>query len=156
MPRYAWIETVDEYPTVKDYCDGLPTDLYHPAIAANYSTTIPTNVERGWRYKQNQWVAPSVPEPFVPGPPPPPEEPSLGRIISPAQFLMLFTPLERVAIRNSTDAVVVDFIRLVELPSLTQVELDNPQTQMGVQYLVSEGLITSERATAILAAQPLG
>lgn len=153
MPRHAWVEVN----VVRDYTDYDPHEVFHPDVAAHYSVIVPSNVERQWRLINNEWVEPPAPlEGPPPSPPPPPPPPTLGRIISPAQFLMLFTPLERVAIRNSTDAVVVDFIRLVELPSLTQVELDNPQTQLGVQYLVSEGLITSERATAILAAQPLG
>jgi hypothetical protein len=153
MTRYAWVETIDTFPTVRDYCDGLPPDLYHPDVARNYDTTIPTNVERGWRYKQNQWVAPPVPDPVEPTPDPEPEEPSLGRIITPAQFLMLFTPQERVSIRNSDDDLVRDFIRLVELPSLTQVELDNTQTQMGVNYLVVKSLLTQDRCDRILAAK---
>lgn len=155
MTRYAWVETINGDPTVRDYTDSLPTEVYHPDVAVNYSTTVPTNVERGWRYRSNQWVAPPEPDPVAPSPPPPPAVPTLGRVVSPAQFLMLFTPLERVAIRQSTDAVVVDFIRLVELPSLAQVELDNAQTQMGVNYLVTKGLITEERAADVLASKPL-
>ena len=151
MPRHAWIE----HNVVRDYTDAVPTEVFHPLVAAVYDTIIPPNVERGWLRVDDEWQAPPTPEPVTPSPPPPPAPPTLGRVISPAQFLMLFTPLERVAIRQSTDALVSDFIRLVELPSLTQVELDNSQTQMGVGYLVTKGLLTEERAAAILAATPL-
>jgi len=79
-----------------------------------------------------------------PPPPPVPRELQLTKL----QFLRLFTTGERIAIRASTDPVIVDFMQLLDLAQ--DVRLDDPDTVQGVHYLESEGLIAAGRAAEIL------
>ena len=53
-------------------------------------------MEQNWTYEDGEWKEPKLPEP--PGPPKPPE-PRYETRIGKAEFLMLFTSEERVAIR---------------------------------------------------------
>lgn len=73
--------------------------------------------------------------------------------ISPVEFKLLFTSLERVAIKEArqTDPVVADFFEIVEDPRLTFVDLGLQSTHDALGYLVSLGLITSDRKAKILA-----
>jgi hypothetical protein len=68
--------------------------------------------------------------------------------ISSLEFLRLFTAHERMAIRAANDALVNDFMDLLEHAEV--VRLDNIDTVQGVQYLASKGLITHEKANEIL------
>lgn len=79
-----------------------------------------------------------------PPPPAPPREMQLTKL----QFLRLFTTAERIAIRASSDPVIVDFLQLLDLAQ--DVRLDDPDTVQGVHYLESEGLIAAGRAAEIL------
>ena len=72
--------------------------------------------------------------------------------VSPVQFKLLFTPAERVAIQaaRATDPVIEDFMAIVEDPRLTHVDLGLKSTREALAYLSAQGLITAERAQAIL------
>jgi len=70
------------------------------------------------------------------------------RILTPLQFLNKFTTSERIAILESTNPVVKDFVYL--LNSTTSVTLDSQNTIDGINYLAFVGLITSVRAAEIL------
>ena len=72
--------------------------------------------------------------------------------VSPAEFKLLFTSAERVAIRQAraTDATVDDFFDLVEDPRLTTVDLALPSVQGALRYLAATGLITDARIVEIL------
>lgn len=73
-----------------------------------------------------------------------------GVKVSPVQFKLLFTAPERVAIKASTDPVVQDFFEIVNDPRLTFVDLGLQSTKDAIGYLQSKGLLTGERAAAIL------
>lgn len=79
-----------------------------------------------------------------PPPPPVPREMQLTKL----QFLRLFTAPERIAIRASSDPVIVDFMQLLDLAQ--DVRLDDPDTVQGLHYLESDGLIAPGRAHEIL------
>lgn len=81
---------------------------------------------------------------------PPPPEPPRELQITKLQFLRLFTTGERIAIRASSDHVIVDFLQLLDLAQ--DVRLDDPDTVQGLHYLESEGLIAAGRAAEILGA----
>ena len=70
--------------------------------------------------------------------------------ISAIAYKMLFTLSERVAIKNSTDPVVIELNELANDPRLSTVNLSDKNTIDGVNYLVSAGLLTQERADMIL------
>lgn len=72
--------------------------------------------------------------------------------VSPVQFKLLFTPQERVAIKQAraTDLIIDDFYDIVEDPRLAFVDLDLQSTKDAVQYLASKNLIDSARVAQIL------
>ena len=67
--------------------------------------------------------------------------------ISGADFVLRFTGDERDAIMASTDPIVVAYMAKVKISPV--VHLDGPDVTQGLPYLVSLGLITSERAAVI-------
>ena len=69
--------------------------------------------------------------------------------LSKLAFLRRFTAEERIAIRASTDPVIVDFLHLLDLAQ--EVRLNDADTQAGVRHLESVGLLAAGRAEAILA-----
>lgn len=64
------------------------------------------------------------------------------------QFLRRFTAPERIAIRASTNPIIVDFMSLLDLA--LDVRLDDPDTVAGVHYLEALNLIGEGRAAEIL------
>jgi len=78
-------------------------------------------------------------------------EPEIPREIqlTKLQFLRRFTTAERIAIRASTNPVIVDFMQLLDLAQ--DVRLDDPDTIQGVNYLEGLNLLAAGRAAEILA-----
>ena len=63
----------------------------------------------------------------------------------------LFTPQELAAIRSSKDVVVVQWIRIMDDPRLTVVDLTKPSTKAAIDYLAGIDLLTTARAAAVKA-----
>lgn len=104
------------------------------------TTTVPATdgVVPGYTYSNGVFTAPIV-APVQP-------------IISFLQFMALFSPTEQAAIVNSTDTQIKLFI-LMATGSGGMRLTDAPVIQ-GVNYAVSIGLLTSQRAAQILAGTP--
>jgi len=66
------------------------------------------------------------------------------------EFLNRFTPEERASFRAAatTDATVADFLQLASAAQL--ILNNNPVTLAGMDYLVSQNLLTAARRTEIL------
>ena len=64
------------------------------------------------------------------------------------QFLRRFTVQERLAIRASTNPIILDFMQLLDLAQ--DVRLDDPDTLIGVNYLEQQELLAKGRAVEIL------
>lgn len=66
------------------------------------------------------------------------------------QFLLRFTPQERAAYRAAaqTDDLVADFLNLAT--AAQEIINDDPMTIAGMDYLVSIGILTSQRKAEIL------
>ena len=79
---------------------------------------------------------------YAPEPSPPRET-----ILTQLGFLRRFTAQERIAIRASTDPVIIDFLHLVNLAQ--DIELDDPDTVAGLAYLEAQQLIAAGRADEI-------
>lgn len=73
--------------------------------------------------------------------------PPIATAITTWQFIQRFTPTEFAAIEASTDAQARMF--LLMLQTSTQIVLSDAVVQGGLQYLVSIGLLTSDRAATI-------
>jgi len=66
------------------------------------------------------------------------------------EFLLRFTPQERSAFRNAakTDDTVADFMQLAQ--AAQEIWTNDETTIAGMNYLVSQGLLTSERKYEIM------
>ena len=124
-----------------------PSAIFHPEIAAQF-IVVPDGTETGATYADGIWTNP---------PPPEPAAPVQSYLLTPSrpQFLLLFTGPERVAIRASTDALVVDFLDIVKDPALEWIDLSLASVQEGIAYLVTLTLLTQARANTILKGWPL-
>lgn len=144
--KWAWIESG----AVRAICPGNPKDLYHPAVADLYTTQIPDDVEVNAKWVNGGWSNPLPPTPPEPPTPPAPQ-------VSPVEFKLLFTSAERLAIRaarTAGDLVLEDWFGILDDPRLTVVDLGLKSTQDGVGYLVLQGILTTERAAAIISNTP--
>jgi hypothetical protein len=93
----------------------------------------------GWLYDGNS-------DPRFSAPPDPPQS------WTAYQFLLRFTAGERAAFRAAaiTDPQVADFQQLAQ--AAQEIRSDDPMTLAGMDYLVSVGLLSSERRAEILGA----
>lgn len=84
---------------------------------------------------------------------PPLPPPDFGATVGPRDFLLLFTQVERKAIRAAAkvDDDVADVMALAEAPQA--IRLKHPTTIASLTVLVSKGLLTQARADAITNAQ---
>ncbi|MFO0271353.1 MAG: hypothetical protein ACK53W_12565 [Gemmatimonadota bacterium] len=137
MPRYAWVEGG----RVRDYTDLTPAAAFHGDVAAFYDTVIPDTVERGWSLVDDEWTPPPAPPAVEPSPPQP------WQTLPLADFLALFTLDEEADISTSTDPVVVVWYRRVQASPTVQ----RSRVLAGIEHLVTTGLLTQDRADAILA-----
>lgn len=125
---------------------GNPTEAFHQSIAEQFEP-VPDEVKIGWCLADGKWRAP---EP-TPAPEPAPATTEAPKV-SPVEFKLLFTSQERVAIKaaRATDPVIDDFFEIVEDQRLTYVDLGLQSTKDAIGHLQSKGLLTAERADAIL------
>lgn len=65
-------------------------------------------------------------------------------------FLRRFSPQERIAIRGSTDPVIVDFLALLDLAQ--EVRVDDPDTVAAMAYLTANDYLGAGRSDEVLAA----
>lgn len=79
---------------------------------------------------------------------PPPWQPPPQLALTQLAFLRRFTAAERIAARASSDPVIVDFLHLLALAQ--EVRLDDSDTQAGVRYLETVGILATGRADVIL------
>ena len=84
-----------------------------------------------------------------------PPQPKVQMQFTPPEFeSKMFELAELAAIRASTDAGVVQALRIMDDPRLSIVDLTTISTQRLIGYLESLGLLTAQRAAQILAGTP--
>ncbi len=166
---WARIIEQDGVEVVAEVISFDPAAAFTPDIAAMFVPATEGMVYMA-RKVGGVWVAPPEPEP---APEPEPPAPVFLKEISPVAFLMMFSPQERVAIRllrlKSHEPVAVgqpgreeyeaalvvdDWMKIVEDPRLTVVNLNLPQAQAGLDFLATIGILTTERAAEIKAGIP--
>ena len=143
MQKYARVENRLVIETLSIPSGANIENYFVPQIAQQF-IACPDEVGQNWTYEDGKWKEPKLPEP-----PKPPElhyETKIGK----AEFLMLFTSEERVAIRaeRNSDPIVSDFFSVLEISEFIDVKEDTAIN--GVNYLVSKNLLTPQRAAAIL------
>lgn len=126
-------------------------------IDADENTTILSNMIRidqldsvpgiGWSYENGVFTAPPPP------PPPPPQT-----MFTKYQFRSRFTLAELVATDNFATSSTLTDVQKATLNTITKnfdvaestIDITNSATIQGVEYLVTVGLLTQDRATEIL------
>ena len=139
--KYAWIENG----IIRDIAHDEPSKIYHPDIAKFYDTEVPNDAENGDTFENGvltkkpvvevapiELVAPKTTE------------------LSPIEFKLRFTAPERVAIYQSTDLIVKDFVSLLDDARLTKVDLNLQANIDALHYLASLNLLEEYRISEIL------
>ncbi|MGB4498538.1 MAG: hypothetical protein WBI40_07555 [Methylococcaceae bacterium] len=126
---------------IQDVCNGNPDEMYHPDIAKFYDTDVPENAENGDTLIDGVLTKPDVAA----------IEPTIVKTVSPIVFKLRFTAPERVAIYQSTDLIVKDFVALLDDVRLTLVDLTLQSTIDAIDYLIAQNLIATSRKDEILA-----
>lgn len=75
-----------------------------------------------------------------------------GSKITPLEFLLLFLPQERIAVKAllETDPVVKDFYDIANDARLSYIDLSHPMVSSALDYFVSINVLTTERKQNIL------
>lgn len=128
---------VDQSGTVTNVIEGDASDA---GFLSAFPNAVPLNAPGGVGSHYN-----SASQTF--DAPPPPAAPA-EQWISRTDFLRRLTTQERIAIRGSTDPVIVDFYDLLQ--ASPEINLKDPLTSQGLDYLTSAGLLASGRAAQIL------
>lgn len=131
-------------------------------IDADKNTTILSNMIRidnldpqpgiGWSYENGVFTAAPPPLPPPPPPPPPPQT-----VFTKYQFRSRFTLAELVATDNFATSSTLTDVQKATLNTITKnfdaadsIDITNSATIQGVEYLVTVGILTQDRATEIL------
>ena len=143
--KYAWIENNK----IRDIVEVDPFTIFHADVAKNYSTEVEDNVKDNAELIDGVWVNPVTPEPDPDYVAPEPEK--VYPKVTPLEFKMLFTSQERIAIKEAkvTDEILQDGFEILEDPRLTVVDLGLASNHGFIDYMVTLGLVTTERADEI-------
>lgn len=117
---------------------------FDSVIRVSDSACIPADSNNGdWREYQNWLAAGNTPEPAD-------EPPAPARTLTPREFRHRLTALEQAAITAAAmgDPDVLSW-RLAAAEA-QEIDLDHPDTSAGLAFLVSRGLLSPDRAAAIL------
>lgn len=141
--KKAWIENGK----VRDICNGDPSECFHPDIAIYYDTEVADDVAIGAELINGVWVNPEIVQPETPT--------QTVEEVSPVEFKLLFTVHERIAIKNSQDEIVKDFMDIVNDPKLTKVVLTLQSTKDALNYMQTINLLEVGRVDEILSGKIL-
>lgn len=113
-----------------DVIDDEPSKHFHPDLVSDF-VAVPEFVRAGARRVDGEWVNLPPEEPALEVP-----APVVYPTVSPVEFEMLWTIPELIAIDQlrSTDPVLDRFMKRLENPKLTQVNLALESVQLGVEY----------------------
>lgn len=121
-----------------------PAQSFVPELAAQF-IPAPDGTQQGAKFDGKIWTAPA------PANQTPAQD--VGAVVTPPEFKLLFTSPERIAIYASDDPVVIDFLRIIDDPRLTEVKLGLQSTQDALAYLASKSLIAADRVAEISTGQ---
>ena len=97
--------------------------------------------EAGSYWDGKQFIAPPAPQT-----PPAPAYP----VVSAIEYKLLFTALERIAIKTSTDPVIADLYELINDQRVTHVDLGLASVQHALDYMTEIGILAPGRKEEIL------
>lgn len=150
--KYAIIENN----IVLELFEGDLESSFHPEIAKRF-TPVPDIVIINSILEDGVWIIPDTPLPDEEKaeettPPEPTETKAPTVKLTPPEFMLLFKPQERIALKSlrESDVVLNDFFELVEDPRLQSIDLTRESTQSALTYshglLVSGDIISAEDA----------
>jgi hypothetical protein len=129
--------------------DGAVAELFTPPDGFSITDCFAPGMEwvdvgssgaaPGWTYDGTAFHAPAPPAPPAP-----------ITTMSPLEFMARFTANEQTAIATAAQANASVLLWMLKLSGATFVDLADPQTKAGIDALVTAGLLTAERETAIL------
>lgn len=118
--------------------DNTVVNIVNSEVALN-PPFYPSDIAQiGWQYDGVIF--------FEPAPQPPAPRP-----ITAIEFSLRFSVEESIAIRASADPVVKEWVRRLDDPRLLEIDLERQEVVDGLNYLVTEGLLTAVRVQEILA-----
>lgn len=139
-----------------------PSRDYHPTLAEQF-IEVPKEVSYRWTLVKGVWTKPApifteipaanndpIPTPNPIPPTPVPVSDQADRRITRLAFLQRFTLTERLGIRaaRTSDPMIDDFLIMTE--AATFIDLSREDTTQALGYLMSKGLLTTERVASIL------
>lgn len=132
---YFELNGKNSYPDTAELFDGLTLVTIDSTNywLTDYSGSL--NLETGAHTYANDYVEPPV---VI--------DTGIRRITK-RSFMRRFTLAERIAIRTSTDSIVIDLHE--DLKMASNVDLDIPELTAGLQYLVSQNILTADRAAEL-------
>lgn len=140
--KYAWIDNAQ----IRDIAHGNPEEIYHPDIAKFYDTEVPDDAENG-----DGWVNGALVNRPAPTPPPAPEPvEAVPPKVDVITYKMLFTSVERIATKASTDPVIIDLQDLMNDPRTQNVDLALKSVQDALDYMTYIGILAVGRKAEIL------
>ena len=121
-----------------------PEGFFTPNVVAEF-VTVPEEVEDGWMFDGEVWAEPVQIEPN------PADTPVIYPQLTPLEFKMCFTVTERLAIKaaKETDPILQDTYEILDDVRLKTVDLNLASNRALIDYLVSLGCITIERAEEV-------
>ncbi|PPQ37071.1 hypothetical protein SAMN06265338_11510 [Rhodoblastus acidophilus] len=126
--------------------DSNPSHLFDPAWTW---VECPAGTMCHATYDGAKFTNPPSPAPAVA-----PERPYLT-VVTRAQFKLLFTPAEYLAIKACSDPAASYFLDIVEDATATTIDLANELVRAAISHLVAVNLLTAERLAEILRGWPL-
>lgn len=125
-PTYARLDANGVVIEVFYHEDIEISAVFPPALLAEFQE-CPAGVESGWTLENGQWVEP----------PPPADQPTLYKNLDPETFYLAFTVQEAIAIKRSTDPIVIEFFARLKMRIDTgrQIDPNSASTKAGLEYL---------------------
>lgn len=139
--KYAWVENGIIRDLVKDV---VPSTVFHPDIAVNYSVQLPNSARVG-----DAWDGTTLTPKLDPVPPA--VVPSFTLVVSPMEFQFLFTNAERIAIAASVDVNIASIRGVLADPRIERIDLSANYIVDYFDLLQTAGLITNQRKNKMLA-----
>lgn len=126
---------------IVDICED-PDSCFHPLIASEF-ISVPFGVKKCDRYngKTKEWETPSISETIDII-----KETKLSRLA----YMRRFSIEEEANIRVAAESDSIIKVILARLEASTFVDLSDPSTAEGLDYMVSKGLLDSIKASLIL------
>lgn len=127
--KNAWIENG----VIRDLISSDPYTSFTSNIAALYNIQVPDEAEAGDSFINGELIK-AVKVTDIPI-----DNTVVYPTVTKVNFLLLFTGQERVIARRlrTTDPVMDDFWRLLEEPTLTEVNLNLAAVQQGIAYTLN-------------------